>query len=254
MCGGGVVTTLFSFGIQLQLLLALLLFCTLLSPSFGKVIRPSSNPDYNNAASDANNTVQPFTIYQTTTVFVHARDNVTGHEWKATFWPRIDEFSQLELSGSFNNSMIFNPNLTVWVEYQNRTTSPKHVYQNENELVIPYFTAIVLIDQGWVTDLTWQDGCGGSCSNKYCLDNQCGNFRMDGGTDICTKTDCNIKVYFAWSGRDASDTACKSIASTPKKFQKYSFKSTTANFGNGLWDDFIYKFSTTAPNPFDQQA
>jgi len=246
-------TTIFPFSIiQLQLLLSLLLFCTL-SPSTGKVIRPSNNPDYNNAASDANGTVQPFTIYQTTTVYVHARDNVTGHEWKATFWPRIDEFSQFELLGTFNNSMIFNPNVTVWVEYQNKTTQPKHVYQNENQLFIPYFTAVVLLDKGRVSDLQWQDGCGNGCRDKYCLDNVCGNFRMDGDTDVCTKIDCNIKVYFAWSGRDASDNACKSIASTPQKFQQYSL-TPTANFGTGLWDDIFYKFTSTAPNPIDQQA
>lgn len=240
-----------------SLVVVVAFFClasSLISPSFGKVIRPSSNPDYNDAASAANGTVQPFTIYQTTTVYIHGRDEVTGHEWVATFWPRIDEFSVLEIAGS-NNSMIFNPNLTIWVEYQNKTTPIKHVYQNENQLFIQYFTAVVLLDGGWVTDLSWQDGCGGSagCADKYCLNNSCGVFRMDGGTDICTQIDCNIKVYWAYSGRDAQDSACKSIASTPAKFSQYSL-TQTRNFGSGLWNDVIYSFTQKAPNPINEQA
>lgn len=250
-CKPGGMTTF-----HMMVIVALCVVLSFVQPSNAKVIRPSANPDYNNAASDANSTVQPFTIYQTTTVYLHVRDNVTGHEWKATYWPRIDEFSLLEVVGSYNNSMSFNPNVTVWVEYQNRTTTPKRVYQNENQLFIPYFTAVVLLDKGWVTDLQWQDGCSGSagCNPKYCLDDTCGTYRIQSGDDVCDgKVDCNIKVYFAFSGRDASDSACKSIASTPAKFAKYSL-TDTRNFGSGVWDDIIYNFKQKAPNPVNEQA
>jgi len=218
----------------------------------GEVIRPSANPNYKDAAAAAAKTKEPFTIYQTTTVFVYAQDNLTGHEWKSTFWPRIDEFSQLELSGTFNNSQSLNPNLLVSVGFNGRNTTWKHVYRTENELMIPFFTAVVLLSKGRVSDFSWQDGCS-HCYSGDCLDNSCGGPRMSGSTDVCTKTDCNIKVYLAWGGRDASDNACKSIASTPNSFEQYSL-TKTVNFGNGLWNDFIYSFKTGSPTPIETSA
>jgi len=212
--------------------------------------------DYTEAPSFANETTQPFTKYDTTTVIVHVRDNVTGHEWKAMYYPRVDEFSQLELAGTFSTSMTFNPNVTLWVEFQNRTTTPKHVFRYADseagllEVFIPYFVAVVLLDKGYVTDVTWQDGCANGCRDKYCLDDQCGNEHTN---DICDKMNCNLKVFFAYSGRDGADNACRSIASTPERFQQYSL-TPTANFGNGLWDDFLSNTVSTAPNPIDQAA
>jgi len=217
----------------------------------GAVIRPPANPNYNDSAAAAANTTEPFTIYQTTTVIVHAVDNATGHQWKATFYPRIDEFSQLEIPGTFNTSMTFNPNLLIFVEFNGQNLTQKHVYTPDNNLFIPYFTAVVLLNRGNVASFQWQDGCG-NCKTGDCLDNSCGIERFSGTTDVCTQTDCNIKVYFAWSGRDALDNACKSINSTPAKFDQYSL-TPTVNFGTGLFNDFIYTFTSTAPNPLSQQ-
>jgi hypothetical protein len=217
----------------------------------GKIIRPSANPNYNDSAAAAANTTQPYTIYQTVTVIVRVNDTATGHQWNATYWPRVDEFSQLELAGTFNNSLSFNPNLIVSVEFQNITITPwKHIYRNASQLMVPYLTAVVVLSKGFVSGFQWQDGCS-NCKSGNCLDNSCGTPRLDGSTDICTKTDCNIKVYLAWIGRDASDNACRSIDSTPASFSQYSL-TPTVNFGTGLWNDFIYNFHATAPNPLSE--
>lgn len=40
----------------------------------------------------------------TVNVTVHARDNITKQEWTSIFYPRVDEFSLLELSGNILNS------------------------------------------------------------------------------------------------------------------------------------------------------
>lgn len=32
-------------------------------------------------------------------MYIHARDNITKQEWISTFWPRVDEFSQLTIIG-----------------------------------------------------------------------------------------------------------------------------------------------------------
>lgn len=236
-----------SLSTLLNILFVLQFFCYI---SSAKVIRPPNHPNYNDAAALAAKTVPPVTIYETTTVLVHARDNLTGHEWVATYWPRVDEFSQLELAGTFNTSLSFNPNLTIWVEYNGITTPPRRVFNETSNLIIPYFVAVVLLDKGKIRDVQYQEGCH-NCRSGHCLDNNCGMSRGSGSSDVCNSTDCNIKVFLAWSGRDSSDTPCKSISSTPQNFNEFS-TTPLVNFGNSVYNDFIYNWKTKAPNPFDQ--
>jgi len=225
-------------------------------PSYAIVVRPSSNPNYTTAAQAANSTHQPFTIYQTTSIKVHAVDNKTGHAWSSTFWPRVDEFSVLELLNSYNNSFVKNQNLTVFVEYQGFNTSGKPYFmtnEKDKAVIVLYQTVVVLLDKGNVVGVDWQDGCS-QCLSEHCVDNTCGTEQMDGDTDLCVdKMDCNIKIYLAWSGRDANDDACRSIASSPASFSQYSL-GNIANWGNNLWNDLFFQVSNTAPNPFGQQA
>jgi hypothetical protein len=189
------------------------------------------------------------------TIYVHARDNVTKQQWTATYWPRVDEFSQLHMLNTNFTGMSFNPNLTIWVELKgyNETLPPKRVYNDDEgmeQLVIPYFTALVLLDKGNVTDFQWDDGCDDYCNpNKDCLDDVCGVHRIRKGKDICNGTvDCNIKIYVAWSGRDKDDVRCRSETSSPSNFRQVSVSPVTT-LGDGLWDDFVYKFTTNAPDP-----
>jgi len=212
--------------------------------------RPSSDVNYTNAVNLAAVTHPPYALFDTTTVYLYARDNITNQHWAATFWPRVDEFSQLELTGSFALNYSFNPNLTIWASHMNITLPEKMIYSPVNQLMITYLTAVVLLDNGNVADFSWQDGCSG-CTSQYCLDNNCGAFRNAPSNDACNSIDCNIKVYIAWTGRDSSDATCTSISSTPANFEKYSL-TPVANFGTGLWGDFISPIKSTAPNPLSQ--
>jgi len=222
------------------------------------ISRPSSDPDYSQAATYANNTKPPYARYDFTTVYVHAKDNVTLQEWTSTFYPRVDEFSQLTVIGTFLQNFTFNPNLTIWVEVKGFVPQagplvPKRVFSPDlNDLVIPYFTVIAVLDKGNVTDYGWDDGCG-YCTTDECLDNQCGTHRPAGTTNSCTLTDCDLRVYMAWSGRDKNDTPCKSEASCPSNFRQISTSSVT-DFGSNVYNDFIYKFTTNAPNPVTGQT
>ena len=177
-------------------------------------------------------------------MYIHGHDNVTQQEWVATFWPRVDEFSQLTVVGNIlmhlhtNSSSLINDTLSdrpcfqlkcvclVGIEgiqcvrlylycnnlqllhslhYQtcnfrflpnNRTLSPKRVYSEDlNELLIPYFTAVVLLNNGNVQSFDWSDGCSSYCNPVTdCLDDFCGNHRNSSGVDRCTESDCDIKV------------------------------------------------------------
>jgi len=177
---------------------------------------------------------------------LYVRNDATAHEWRSTYYPRVDEFSMLEAFNSSDPFYLLNPNVTIWIEFFNVTTpTRKHVYSLENDVVVTYYTAVVHMSDGVVSKdgIKWDEGCG-DCKDptKYCLDWQCGVDRSSLGD--CSQTDCNIKVYFAWSGTDKDHTSCASVNSIPSAFKHYSL-TPAANFGTGLWDDFLYRVKAT---------
>lgn len=113
---------------------------------------------YTAAAELANSTLPPYSIYQTSMfnsyysrtnnitaeIKVHAQSALSNHSWSATFWPRVDEFSVLELifhilhlSFRYSHIWLFipndtlwwrSPNVTVWVEYKNLYGTHPYIY------------------------------------------------------------------------------------------------------------------------------
>lgn len=212
------------------------------------------------------NTDAPFTKCESTAIMkVYAKDNITLQQWETTYWPRVDEFSQMNVVGTYAQGFPFNQNLTVWVELiANRTsktnvttirlvTEERKVYTEDLEkpVFIPYFTVLILMDKGIPTDMQWDEGCS-SCSPDVCINGTtCGtrtNLEIEKRNEQCSKIDCNIKVFVAWTGRDKEDGACRSAASMPSKFHQYSVTPLTS-FGDNLWDDFFYNWRENAPNP-----
>jgi len=253
----------------MRLLLLPLVVCAIFLVSVHAVNRPSGTVDYTKSAESAANGGPLYAKYDTIEIHVRAKDNRTKQEWTSKYYPRVDEFSLLELtfSGGITFNYSFNPNLTVWLEFPNRPwvdmslMKPKRVYTTETTkngegVIIPYFTGLVLLNKGNVTQLAWDGGCG-SCGSDVCLDDQCGRKRLDNNVDICfdaTKAyNCNIKFYLAWTGRDKEDSKCRSVSSTPNSFKQYS-SSPLTNFGNGLFGDVVYRFTQNAPNPVKQTA
>lgn len=227
--------------------------------------RPSDDPDYAKAPEEASKDKAPYAKYDTIEVQLITRDNRTRQEWTSTFFPRVDEFSLLELAGTFERNYSFNPNMTITLRIPSSpllVLTPKRVFSEgvfdeeretrSDPVVVTYWTVLVLLDKGNLTEIAWDDGCS-DCSSNDCVDNSCGIKRMKGDTDRCLETNCNMKVYLAWMGRDKKDSACRSVSSMPSNFSKYSFQPVQ-NFGNGLFDDVIYKFTTNAPNPTSDRA
>lgn len=241
----------------------LLLFLFILHISLGTA-RPSDKPNYNDANKTAYDNRPPYIYkrFDTVNIKIHAYDNLTQQSWITDHWPRVDEFSVLTVTGTTSPSGIsLNPNVTITIElvgYDNITYTPKHVYSTRDtedtsdDIVVPFFTAILLLDNGNVTDFQWDDGCKGYCNpNTQCVDDVCANKRYSRHGDICSSqvnVDCNIKIYLAWSGRDKDDIPCKSMASAPSNFKQVSVSPITT-LGSGLWNDFIYRFTTNAPDP-----
>eukprot|EP01111_Echinosteliopsis_oligospora_P005260 TRINITY_DN1851_c0_g1_i1.p1 TRINITY_DN1851_c0_g1~~TRINITY_DN1851_c0_g1_i1.p1 ORF type:complete len:252 (+),score=50.58 TRINITY_DN1851_c0_g1_i1:151-906(+) len=214
-------------------------------------IRPKKNPVYPPIGDSTQEfaTLPPFIRYQCVEINVYALNEATGHTWKSTFYPRVDEFTQMELPYTAHPLFMFNPNLTVWVEFQGINTTAKHTFDPINNVFIPYMVVMIQLDKGAYTGISWQDGCS-QCRDIRCVDLNCGETRDPNVTstdDICNKVNCNIKFYLAWTGRDANDANLLTASSTPTNFNKYSI-TPFAKFGNGLWDDFIYNVKSTGQN------
>jgi len=178
-------------------------------------------------------------IYDQTVAYMNVRNEWTGHEWQAVFWPRVDEYATLEIPYSYE-SFQGNPNITVWVEFHGMNTSQRH-YSKSN-LVVGYWTVVIQLNEGQVYSVDWNEGCS-ECTSSDCIDNNCG---VDIGSYCNANSgyDCEMKVFLAWSGEDGNSKICTSINSIPAAFKTYS-AVPTYQFGTGLADNIIYKVQNT---------
>eukprot|EP01132_Coremiostelium_polycephalum_P004047 gene4047-5065_t len=140
-------------------------------------------------------------------------------------------------------------NLTT---YQNITLRPKRVYDWQNDVMINYFTLVIQLDKGRITDAIW-DGDRDStiCKDcQFCIDNECAvqvskmNCILEGG--VLSRL-CDLKLFVAWAGTDKTNRQCQSINKIPSAFRKYSL-TPMAQLGRGLLNDFLYKADQNNPN------
>jgi len=223
---------------NMQVLLLVLVFSCIAAGAM-----PSSTPAYPPQDSTINNS-SALSSYDTTVVNINLRNNYTEHAWAATFYPRMDEFSSLEIAYSAVDYFMFNPNLTIWFEFRGLESAIKTVYSGPLECFVTYFTIVITLHNGEQQSVDWDDGCS-DCSQSTCVDGFCGVKRSD---LPCDQIDCNIKIYLAWSGSDINQRNLTSVDSRPAVFQNFSATPLT-NFGTGLWDDAIYKIEQNAPPP-----
>eukprot|EP01113_Clastostelium_recurvatum_P021479 TRINITY_DN25457_c0_g1_i1.p1 TRINITY_DN25457_c0_g1~~TRINITY_DN25457_c0_g1_i1.p1 ORF type:complete len:263 (+),score=21.38 TRINITY_DN25457_c0_g1_i1:68-790(+) len=208
--------------------------------------RPEANPDYPPKGVTQQTS---YKRYDWVEVEMHFYNNFTGHHQKAMFYPRMDEFSRLQVNGTCPILMT-NPHMYIWMTVHGMSTTWKHVWAENTErlLIMGYFSAVVQLTSGVPTAIQWDDGCQNCLDpDKHCLDNSCG---VDYSKINCNAegVDCNAKVYLAWAGVDSEAYPCKSTNSLPSAFSKYS-ATTIANFGIGTYDTFIYRVKDTNQVP-----
>jgi len=176
------------------------------------------------------NTASSFTILDQSIIYMYVKDEWTEQVWNTTFWPRVDEFSMIEVVYSFE-SFGYNPNISMWLDFHGTNTSAVHYASNDN--VVAYWTAVIQLDNGAFNNIVWNDGC----SDCNCIDNNCGVSI----NEYCIGSyDCEMKVYLAWSGTDSQSYPCTSVNSIPANFQKYSL-TPYYEVGVGLVDNILYK-------------
>lgn len=226
----------------------LLLFCSLASAATDARVFGERYSDPTVKAADVKIT-GPVERFDTVPVYIHLKNNYTMHEWRASYWIRVDQFASLTLSYTNVPAFMFNPNLTISFEYGGRNTSTtKTVYSGPLQVFVTYFTVVIQLDTGGnVLDLVWDDGCR-KCGSDTCVQNLCGVKKADMVSAMNDGVDGSLKMYVAWAGQDSTGRGLLSQSSVPSTFEKFSTSPLT-QFGTGLWGDTIYRIQDTNPPP-----
>ena len=120
------------------------------------------------------------------------------------------------------------------------------LYYNGADKVFPFLTAIIAVEKGNVTGITWDNACV-FCANDECEDNTYG---FNGGiateadaqqpvggchssVDACTDAECDLMLYVVWTGTDSNG---KDFTSSANRFSAFPKQSWSDRFSFGLGD------------------
>lgn len=182
---------------------------------------------------------------------------------------KVDEFSELYLDKSFSNSDdsgddgglligIVDPvqkgplsgenmegyeNMEIQIEVGGVASPPVPRRGGKNhQLLVPFWTAIVRLENGKVFDIEWDSGCF-SCDPDQCVETKYGDFcaeDMVKHNRFCFDDDCNLRIYLAWIGTDADGHYMTSAGMRFSQFTKYSASDAVKNAyasGKGAYND-----------------
>ena len=178
----------------------------------------------------------------------------TSNYSRVAFTPKVDKFARLQFSDTYSNvsdggvTNLYGPNVAVHVESMGVTSFQK-LYRQEDPLgrTFSTLTAIINLDQGVVTGITFDNGCVLCDNSDRCVENTY-NYLGEpyagvGATSDCFLTDaecatnsqvdpkaCQLTVYVTWTGTDAKGNYLTSSSRRFSLFSSYSVNS----YVNGL--------------------
>lgn len=110
---------------------------------------------------------------------------------KIQFWIETDRYSLLEISNTAS-SKYFNTDIIFKAEFGGFTTSTLHRAQkvNGSTYIATYWNIIIVLDNGIVSDIFWDNTCN-DCSNSNCIYNEQCSIPIE---SCKGSTNCNFKV------------------------------------------------------------
>jgi len=193
---------------------------------------------------------QPVVIGQPTTIcLVLSSDpnwSTAVDYMRLSFSPIADDYSRFRVPQSFQNlvgtpntnlNKIFPGNITVHAESQTALSFQKLYYGEDT--VYPALTAVIAVNEGKVTGITWDDGC------VFCAVDECepNTYNYNGGlatpeeaqqpvgscpvaVNVCKlseKAECDLILYVVWTGTDANGRDFTSSANRFSAFPKQAW-------------------------------
>jgi len=156
-----------------------------------------------------------------------ATSNQTG------FTPKVDDFSLLQVANSHSTNTttgrwISAPDVNIRLEIGGLVSPWKS--RSRDGLVVPFWTAILDVDNGRLNSIYWDDGCY-ECDDSQCINATCAvpvstcyevtyTGFSTGGTN-----NCDLKIYIGWKGQDKDGNYLTSSARRLSAFRSYSLSS-----------------------------
>jgi len=169
---------------------------------------------------------------------------------KIYFHPQVDVFTLLDVvarPAQYGNERQRFDNNSMWitVETAGIAAYPKARRDgNPGGTVVPFWTAIITMDSGRPTSITWDDGCYG-CDDSHCVMQTCSVDYTDCWNPV-TQIDCDVKVYLGWYGTDANGQYLISAGKRLSQFRQYSIAAaanSAAQTGSDLLPAFQGSFT-----------
>jgi len=179
---------------------------------------PNSTITYCNTAMQG-----PLNSYDNTTICL-----IIGGVAKIYFYPRVEDYSLLQVvaNGNFTGSFD-HPAMWFQAEFSGRASTIKHrrpQRKENNAFYVPFWTLVITLTDGLVTNLEWDDGCF-SCSDDQCVDSTCALDATNCYSTDRGSTDCAPKIFVGWFGTDRSGVYLTSAGSRLSRFRSYSVTS-----------------------------
>jgi len=175
---------------------------------------------------------------------------VIGGIAKIYFHPQVDIFTLLDVvarPAEFGNERERFDDLNMWVTVETAGVAAPWKYRRDQQpggTVVPFWTAIITMDNGRPTGITWDDGCYG-CDGAHCVMQTCSVDFADCYSPA-TNIDCDVKVYLGWFGTDSNGQYLISAGKRLSQFRQYSIAAaanSAAQTGSNLLPAFQGDFT-----------
>ena len=163
------------------------------------------------------------------------------------FYPIVDSLQLLEIYNSYNQAFLsLSASTRIVVETIGGYISNSRTRINGTcAYVVPFFTLIVDMDEGFIDSVTWQDDCT-TCTSEafvYSDDGACNcgvpivsciGYNASVTTSTLqtsttnyanTSVSCDLQIYIAYSGTDSGGNVLTSASRTIANFRKWSLNS-----------------------------
>jgi len=148
---------------------------------------------------------------------------VVGGVAKMVFYPNVEDFSLLQIYTPAGAQGAFDLP-TQWFQAEFSGVASSYKYRSDGGTnIVPFWTLIITLDDGYVSTIEWDDGCLGSCDP--CVDLTC----TIPISECTSQLTCDPKFYIGWYGTDRDGRYLVSAGKRYSRFRSYSLSSAFSN-------------------------
>jgi len=145
----------------------------------------------------------------------------------------VDDFTLLSLQGSsLYNTTLWNTSAHMSVEVGGYRTTVNRtlitILSNGNRYVVTPLSIVIVINNGNVESISWDDGCYSCIGSESCINGNCGTQVATISTteySNCDNDACDAKLFISWYGTDKKGDYLLSAGQRLSQFEQASASS-----------------------------